>query len=293
MRETPIEWTDYSHNFWMGCRKVSPGCKFCYAERDMETYNRDFATVTRTKGFADPLRDKWGAGTVFVNSWSDFFIEDADPWRPEAWDIIGQTPHLTYLILTKRIENVADRLPANWGDGWENVWLGVSAENQKYADIRIPTLLETPAAHRFISAEPLLGRINLNKAWIYYNARNPGRNNWDGLDWVITGGESGRTARPSDPRWFRWLRDQCNKAEIMFNFKQWGEWLPESRYDGVGRKIQEAHLDVDGKLTSKDSSGYLTTMYRVGKQRAGRELDGVKWDQKPRASTKKLQPNLL
>jgi protein gp37 len=94
---------------------------------------------------------------IFTCSWSDFFITEADKWRAEAWDIIRRTPEFTYLILTKRPDRIARCLPADWGDGYPNVWLGTSAENQKYADQRIPELLKVPAAKRFLSLEPLLG----------------------------------------------------------------------------------------------------------------------------------------
>ena len=141
---TGVQWTNRTHNFWYGCKKVSAGCKFCYAERDMERYGRDFHTVTRAKGFDTPLNWKEPA-LVFVNSWSDFFISDADEWRNDAWDVIRKTQHLIYQILTKRPENIKDRLPPDWGNGWGNVWLGVSAENQMMADKRIPILLSIPA----------------------------------------------------------------------------------------------------------------------------------------------------
>src|SRR3990167_4980051 len=156
---TGVQWTDHTHNFWYGCKKVSAGCKFCYAELEMTRYGREFRIVARAKGFGKPLSWKEPA-KVFVNSWSDFFIEEADEWRAEAWEVIRRTPHLIYQILTKRPENIAARLPADWGNGWPNVWLGISAEDQKNADKRIPVLLNVMARVRFISAEPLLGPID-------------------------------------------------------------------------------------------------------------------------------------
>jgi protein gp37 len=110
-------------------------------------------------GFRDP-QPKF----IFTCSWSDFFITEADAWRAEAWEIIRRTPEFTYLILTKRPDRIARCLPADWGDGYPNVWLGTSAENQKYADQRIPELLKVPAAKRFLSLEPLLGPINLTES---------------------------------------------------------------------------------------------------------------------------------
>lgn len=210
---TGIQWTNRTHNFWYGCKKVSAGCKACYAERDMERYGKDFHIVTRAKGFDTPLSWKEPA-LVFVNSWSDFFIKDSDEWRDDAWDIIRKTPHLTYQILTKRPENISHRLPRDWGRGWENVWLGISAENQEMANKRIPILLRLPSKIHFVSAEPLLGAIDLSLSGTF---------DWDTtISWLISGGESGYTPRLSDIDWFRSLRDQCVSAGVPFFFKQVG-----------------------------------------------------------------------
>lgn len=219
---TGIEWTDSSHNFWYGCKKVSQGCKHCYAEREMTKYGKPFSAVTRAKGFNKPLSWKEPA-RVFVNSWSDFFIPEADPWRCEAWDIIRATPHLTYQILTKRPELVHDRLPADWGNGYPNVWLGVSVEDQENADRRIPLLLEIPAAVRFLSCEPLLGPLNLTAYLL------SGWHKWEPkLHWVICGGESGPGYRPMKVEWARSILDQCRNAGIAFFMKQLGGW-PDKR----------------------------------------------------------------
>jgi protein gp37 len=142
---TGIAWADRTWNPWHGCLKVSPGCKLCYMYREKKQYGQNPMLVQRSKTkFNEPL--KWNSGRVFTCSWSDFFIEEADAWRPEAWEIIRKTPQLTYQILTKRPERIAAHLPADWGDGYSNVWLGVSVESQKYANERIPLLLKTPAA---------------------------------------------------------------------------------------------------------------------------------------------------
>lgn len=207
--ETGIKWTNSTHNFWYGCRKVSSGCKLCYAEREMSRFGRDFGTVVRAKGFNKPLA--WREPRlVFVNSWSDFFISDADGWRDDAWDIIKKTPHLTYQILTKRPDNIAERLPKDWGDGWENVWLGVSTENQSVAD-RFRTLYEIPAKLRFVSAEPLLGPLDFG---VYGKA----------VDWVIVGGESGPDARPMELEWARSIIKQCGYSNVPVFVKQLGGW---------------------------------------------------------------------
>lgn len=222
-----IEWTDATWNPWMGCHKVSQGCKNCYMYREQIQYGNDPSLIRRSKTtFTAPL--KWREPKrVFTCSWSDFFIEEADEWRGEAWDIIRQTPNHTYQILTKRPENIAARLPHDWGDGWPNVWLGVSAEDQDNADRRISYLLRTPASIRFVSCEPLLGPIDILKASLseppdydfveVFHPRQTYR-----IDWVIVGGESGPKARTMNPYWARGLRDQCQTSNIPFFFKQWG-----------------------------------------------------------------------
>jgi hypothetical protein len=179
-----------------------------------------------------------------------------------------------------------------------NVWLGVSVENQQAADERIPLLLETPAAVRFLSCEPLLGPVSLEK-WmpIYKEAETlkeyangifqyerPGVPGWhrfsakSKIDWVIAGGESGPGARPMHPDWARGLRDQCQAAGVPFFFKQWGEWAPLSQNDGIWATDSKScvRFSVDGK---KEEGGW--PLQRVGKKTAGRLLDGQTWDGMP------------
>jgi protein gp37 len=242
-----IEWTEATWNPWYGCLKVSPGCKLCYMYREMARYGRDPRTVTRSKTkFNDPL--KWvKAGNepkfCFTCSWSDFFIEQADEWRAEAWKIIAATPQITYQILTKRPDRVLEHLPADWGQGYKNVWLGVSAENQEYADERIPILLNTPAAVRWVSAEPLLGPITFRwAAWDKHqthsrrvkqlaNVERDGKviagavDHLDGLrmlDWIVVGGESGSESRPMEMIWAHQIAEQCIEAKTPFFMKQLG-----------------------------------------------------------------------
>ncbi len=130
---TGIGWTDATWNPWYGCSKVSPGCAHCYMFRDMKRYGSDPEVVTRSKTKFDEPR-KWKTPRrVFTCSWSDWFHEGADAWRAEAWAIVRDTPHLTYQILTKRPERIADHLPPDWGEGYPNVWLGTSVENQRFA----------------------------------------------------------------------------------------------------------------------------------------------------------------
>ena len=245
-KESNISWTDSSWNPWYGCRKVSPACAYCYAERDMKRYGKDFNKVTRAKDatFYAPL--KWKEPRrIFTCSWSDFFIEEADSWRPMAWKIILENSRHTYLILTKRIERAAEI----WGKVTpSNVYLGVSVENQRQLDERWPLLREIPAEKRFLSIEPLLSEIDLQP--LFYEHLD----HWTWPNWVIVGGESGGPEhrrlvqeicegtidprflgnriiyepKPKALQWVHSLRDQCQAAGIPFFFKQWGGPKPHS-----------------------------------------------------------------
>lgn len=311
-----IEWTDATWNPWTGCHKVSAGCKNCYMFRDKARYGQDPNVVVRSadKTFYAPL--KWAEPKkIFTCSWSDFFIEESDPWRDEAFAIMALTPRHTYQVLTKRpdrmrewfhyrgtwpILTILESLPAELvqkilisaggpeslhGIQWPlpNVWLGVSVEDQNTADERIRLLLTTPATKRFLRIEPLLGPIDLSNiksqigpnSFITQNAfdkvdsLNKGYP-WPGIDWVIAGGESGPNARPTHPDWIRSIRDQCQDAGVPFFFKQWGEWAPPSLTRDFTRKFE---LFEDGSL-----------MYKVGKNAAGRLLDGREWNEMPNLS---------
>lgn len=200
-----IEWTEATWNPWHGCRKVSPGCAHCYMYRDKIRYGQDPSRVVQGKTtFQLPL--KWKKPRViFTCSWSDFFIEDADEWRPAAWEIIRSTPQHTYQILTKRPERIAEHLPKRWP--LPNVWLGVSVENQYYY-WRISVLRQIPAAVRFLSLEPLLAAMPELPL--------------EGISWVIVGGESGARCRPVKSEWICQIRDRCGVAGVPFFFKQWG-----------------------------------------------------------------------
>ena len=181
--------------------------------RDQKRYGNDPAEIVRSKTTFDvPLKWKEPA-KVFTCSWSDFFIEDADKWRDEAWDIIRRTPHLTYQILTKRPGHIEESLPHDWGDGWDNVWLGVSVESSDYL-WRLNVLAGIPAKKRFISYEPALGPLDSN----HINAALA----WGWLDWVISGGESGPGARPAKAWWFMDMRDYCIDFSVPYFHKQNG-----------------------------------------------------------------------
>ncbi|MFJ3021447.1 DUF5131 family protein [Streptomyces tendae] len=260
---TTIEWTDRTWNPVTGCTKVSPGCDNCYAETiahrfaGSKAFPNGFDVTQHDARISQPLRWKKPA-RVFVNSMSDLFHADVPAeFIARVFAVMALTPQHTYQVLTKRpgrmrsllsnreflalVDDHREQLQPGCGDfAWPllNVWLGVSVENQKWADIRIPALLETPAAVRFLSCEPLLGPIDLKQAVRTMGSeRGHGLTasfvhaggccrKFHGIDWVIVGGESGPKARAMHPEWARSLRDQCASADVPFFFKQWGEWGP-------------------------------------------------------------------
>lgn len=237
-KDSAIGWTNSTWNPWRGCHKVSTGCQNCYMYREQKRYGGDPNTVVRAaeKTFNAPLKWKEPA-KVFTCSWSDWFIEEADEWRDEAWDIIKATPHLTYQILTKRVENIRDRLPAGWP--WDNVWLGVTAENQEQANKRIPDFIKIPAKLKFLSIEPMLGPVSLGcTCWLSLNTEpnngceKCGLPRWlgFGIGWVIVGGESDKDPRPMDEAWATHLMGQCVETAVPFYFKQVGG---NTRIDGI------------------------------------------------------------
>ncbi|SCB10189.1 phage Gp37/Gp68 family protein [Cupriavidus alkaliphilus] len=277
-----IEWTDHTFNPWEGCQKVGPGCDHCYAE----TRNARFGGGTpvnwgpgaprrRTSpaNWRKPLAWNRDAGVfyaqhrrrqrVFCASLADVFDNAVDPaWRADLFDLIMATPNLDWLLLTKRIGNVASMLvgPGMPGRLPSNVWLGATIVNQAEADRDIPKLLATPAAVRFLSMEPLLEEVTV------FSVDGPidvPDGDASPLHWVIVGGESGPGARPMHPDWARSLRDQCAAAGVPFLFKQWGEWGSVSEVPGPGEHF---HFR-DG-----------ATVRRLGKKTAGRLLDGVRHD---------------
>ena len=230
MRSTPIAWTHSTFNPWLGCLRVSPACDHCYAAAiSRRTGRRDgqgrdlwdpHAARVRTSPdyWRQPLlwnRDALVAGVrhrVFCASMADIFDNRApETWRSDLWALIRATPALDWQLLTKRPQNIADMLPAEWGDGWPNVWLGTTTENQLEAARRVPHLVAILAPIRFLSVEPMLEAIDLSP-WL------------DRLHHVIVGGESGvgNRSRPMQPHWLRGLRDQVQAAGLALFVKQLG-----------------------------------------------------------------------
>lgn len=223
--KSAIEWTEATWNPWMGCTKVSAGCDNCYMFSEQRRYGNDPEVVRRSKTkFSDPL--KWSEPKViFTCSWSDWFHKVADGWRPEAWDIIDRTPQHTYQILTKRPGRMPRHMPANWGSGYPNVWLGTSVELQDFAYRAYQLIRDVPARTRFLSCEPLLGPLDLTRVRINGDTTC---NVLAGIDWVIVGGESGPNARPMEMEWVRDIQRQCAENNVAFFLKQLGGF-PDKR----------------------------------------------------------------
>lgn len=306
---TGIEWCHATFNPWRGCTKVSAGCKNCYAET-MSGRNpavlgvwgpRGTRVVAAESYWRQPI--KWNAAAaaagerhrVFCASLADVFegpeTMPASEWpkvvaaRARLFDLISDTPNLDWLLLTKRPQNIMQML-IDAGRGFQDlppwVWIGTSVEDQAAADERIPHLLRVPARVRFLSCEPLLGPVDLRE-WFDAGHESGGPAGWVGepigIHWVIVGGESGAGARPMHPEWARSLRDQCVAAGVKFFFKQTGEWVP---YGHIGSLQDEAADRWDGDWTRcaiRNEHGMQ--FVRVGKHRAGRQLDGRNWDETP------------
>lgn len=214
---------------------------------------------------------------VFCASLADVFDNEIDhAWRADLFDLIESTPNLDWLVLTKRIGNVQRMVAPRWSHKLPgNVLLGATVVNQEEVDRDIPKLLCTPAAAHFISAEPLLGPIEIPKVFME-RLKFDGRefeypDNAGQIDWVVAGGESGKNARPLHPDWIRSLRDQCTDSHVPFLFKQWGEWAPNCLCD-----TSTAHPTI-----KRPEPGKPGVMFRCGKSNAGREIDGRTWTEFP------------
>lgn len=236
-----IQWTNHTVNFWTGCKKVSDGCRYCYMYRDQERYGRNPTEVLKVnQSTIDRILRKAKPGDkIFTCSWSDFFIEEADEWRDWAWDRIKSRPDLKWQILTKRPERIKECLPDDWGEGWDNVWLGVTAENQREWNMRVYDFLRVPAKIHFASIEPLLGPI-IDMS-IELTGKDMGRpTHKKGLDWIIVGGESGNENgkykyRPAEIEWFNIIVEECKKYNIPVFVKQLGTYLSK------GHRMSDRH----------------------------------------------------
>lgn len=316
---TKIEWATESWNPITGCSKTSQGCRNCYAERMARRLAgrhgypeapRHFDVTFHPGRLEEPLR--WRKPRrVFVCSMGDLFHENVTiPQQTKIFEVMCEANWHTYLVLTKRPERMASFI--HWWCGEcerdrSHIHLGVTAENQKTADERIPLLLQTPAAVHFVSLEPLLSPINLSqylglhdrdeRPWIPYVGDYRYRplwrmDAWEGgsrsvrplLHWVVVAGESGPGARPMHPDWARDIRDQCQAVSkwggeyhTAFFFKSWGAWSPHADdIFEVNRKYNRTK-----KIALFEDPYRKRFMARVGKKRAGRLLDGKVWGELP------------
>ena len=215
-------------NFQTGCTKVSEGCLNCYAEASYIRYGHDFRNVHKTKQFNAVLdHNKYPSGEdVWVCNTSDFFHPDGAPWRSEVWDMIKARPDLRFMIVTKRVARIAQSLPSDWNDGYDNVWLCCTAENQANADLRLPIFSAIPIKHKMIMVEPLLGQVDISK----YLATGQ-------YVQVVSGGEccQSKNCRLTLFDDVTFLLDQCRKYDVTFTFERTGtRWCGA----GAGEKYQ-------------------------------------------------------
>ncbi|MBN9459011.1 MAG: DUF5131 family protein [Bosea sp.] len=310
-----IEWCDHTFNPWEGCQKVGPGCDHCYAE----TRNRRFAGVanwgphaprrrTSASNWAQPriwnrkaqaFRAKHGHWPrVFCASLADVFDSAVDPtWRRQLWELIRDTPDLRWILLTKRVGNIAGKLPFGWLDGaFDHVGLMITVVDQDEADRDIPKLLNVPIAGRQwfgVSHEPALGAIRWSgvssdgkRMWNWLTGESgtmypdgPDFDHGPRLSWIIYGGESGADARPSHPDWARADRDLCAETGTAFMLKQWGEYGPcELHPPGTAEcsvvTSTGRHLVGQDAVWGDPSDERAEIIARFGKTKAGRLLDG-------------------
>lgn len=263
-----------------GCTQISPGCAHCYAKRMAKRLAgrcgypaapHEFDVTLHPDRLEEPLR--WRKPrTCFVCSMSDLFHEDVPfEFIWQIYNVMHTAKQHVFQLLTKRPERAlefyqwlsdqhCETITANW---FPNIWFGITAENQKQADKRIPVLLQIPAAVRFVSIEPMLGPIDFNRvpgAWAIQ--QKAGAN----INWVIVGGETGPGARPMHPDWVRSVRDQCIESGVSFFFKSWGDWR-----HNIPQFIRSLPPD----------HGFTEEFSRVGKKVAGRFLDGREWNEYP------------
>lgn len=313
-----IEWTEQTWNPIIGCSKISDGCKNCYAEKMAVR----LACIENTQHYKHVVSNKWNGTTYFnipalekplkrkkpttyfVCSMGDIFHETVPfRWVDEVLDIIEKCPQHRFIILTKR----AKRMHDYWTWVYEfndtvpskkqNIIWGITAENQEQANKRIPWLLEIPCSCKMVSIEPMLGEVDLTKiidsdgdtidclnGKMYQKSCKVDKT-FDIISWVIVGGESGSNARPMHPEWVKSIKDQCEKSNTPFFFKQWGEWKKVGECDNCkdskyydDRKCQI--LNISGGQGYHGELAYY--MKKVGKKKAGCLIDGEEYKQFPK-----------
>ncbi len=232
-------------NPWHGCKKYSEGCKNCYVYRRDESIGKDASIIEKNKDFDLPLKKKKdgtykieSGTTLFTCMTSDFFLEEADIWRNEAWKIIKERSDIFFMIITKRIARFNECIPEDWGNGYKNVGIICTIENQLQCDIRLPIFKAAPIKYKFIGCEPLLTDIDLEK---FLDSS---------ILQVSCGGESGIGARECNYNWILHIREQCIKKGVPFHFKQTGENFIK---DGKKYKIERKNQSKQAKKANIDT----------------------------------------
>lgn len=229
-------------NPWRGCKKCSDGCKYCYIHKGDLKRNVDTNQIIKTKDFDKPVLKlkngsyKMKSGLVYLGFSTDFLIEEADLWRAECWAMIRERSDCHFLFLTKRIDRFMECVPDDWGDGYENVTVCCTVENQKNADYKLSIFNKLPIMHKCITAQPLLEKINIQQYL-------------EGLELVVVGGESDRDARRLDYDWVLNIREQCVKNNVSFQFRQCGTHFVK---DGKEYTLKTGDLSKQAKLANID-----------------------------------------
>lgn len=235
-------------NPWHGCVKCSEGCQNCYMYFLDRMRDQNGAEIYKTKnGFSYPLqKDRTGhykiqsGEQIRVCMTSDFFLEEADPWRVEAWDIMRQRSDVVFFLLTKRPQRVRECLPPDWGSGWDNIFFNVTCENQRRADERIPILFDLPFKHKGIMCAPFIGPVSIRQ----YLAAGQ-------IEQVICGGENYDGARPCNFDWVKSLRQECVDANVTFCFIETGTVFIKD-----GRRYHLPNKQLQSRMACKSGMNF-------------------------------------
>lgn len=251
-------------NPWHGCKKISEGCENCYMYCLDHRNGRNGADIYKTKGsFTYPMqKDRQGnykiksGELIRVCMSSDFFLEEADEWREEVCQMMHERSDVKFFLLTKRPQRVMECLPQNWGNGWENIFINVTCENQKRADERIPLLLELPFKHKGIMCAPFIGEINIEK---YLKEGQ--------IEQVICGGENYDGARPCNFEWVKLLRKQCEAHDVSFCFIETGTcFIKDRKCYNIPKKLVQSEMAYKSGMNYKGKPMKFVLKDKYGRQ---------------------------